>query len=74
MAASNGGVYVPPFAKTTAGAVASAATGGFASIGTLSYGGGASPTTSASSSVSTSIVDESGGVDANSLLAYFTIP
>ncbi|KAL8278190.1 hypothetical protein RQP46_009363 [Phenoliferia psychrophenolica] len=66
MAASNGGVYHPPFATTTASP-------SFASIGTLSYGGGTA-TSAAAAASSTSIVDTNGGVNADSLLAYFTIP
>ena len=70
MAASNGGVYHPPFATTAAGgSIAS-----FASYGTLSYGGGTATVSAAAKSTSTSIVDTNGGVNADSLLAYFTIP
>ncbi|GAA5875926.1 hypothetical protein JCM3774_005819 [Rhodotorula dairenensis] len=76
--ASYGGAYVPPYATATptaAGGAATKAAGGdggtsisFAQIATQSGLSGGSATTTAK------ITDSTGGVDANSLLEYFTKP
>lgn len=75
--ASNGGVYVPPFATTTAVQTAAATTAratgtslSFAAIGTLP--GGATASGTATAATTAAIVDSTGGVDSDSLLAYFT--
>ncbi|GAA5858165.1 hypothetical protein JCM1840_001066 [Sporobolomyces johnsonii] len=67
--ASTGGVYVPPFAATTAGTAA----GGSAST-SISFAHVASATGTGTATSSASIVDSTGGVDSSSLLQYFTIP
>ncbi|GAA5923686.1 hypothetical protein JCM1841_004827 [Sporobolomyces salmonicolor] len=67
--ASTGGVYVPPFAATTAGTAAGGSTGTSISFAHLASATGTGTATS-----SASIVDSTGGVDSSSLLQYFTIP
>ncbi|GAA5953913.1 hypothetical protein JCM21900_003051 [Sporobolomyces salmonicolor] len=67
--ASTGGVYVPPFATTTAGTAAGGSTGTSISFAHLASATGTGTATS-----SASIVDSTGGVDSSSLLQYFTIP
>lgn len=66
--------YTPPFATTMPQVPGGTSTSlSFAREGTLSYGG-ASSSGGATATTSASIVDATGGVDADSLLQYFTIP